>query len=183
MALISFDYNCDLIITCICCFCITFALNSCCPLGEYYHRFCCFTDGPDSVSVSPENSTYVLNESQVITDIVCIAECFPSCSYIWKKNRTAFTAGSKLSLGNLTRQNSGVYTCTVGNSDTSIQTTISHDVTVSIRCTYYSVFKKGIMYKKDYTKKANNLSKCSLVLSSVIKHFCFSMVYWHSGVI
>ena len=91
-------------------------------------------DGPDTVSVTPSGSTHVVNEGKVLDDITCTAECVPSCTYEWKKNGTSFRTERTLSLGQLTRSDSGVYTCSVGNTDDSIYVTKNIDVTVKVRC-------------------------------------------------
>ena len=94
-------------------------------------------DGPDTVSVTPNHSTHVVNDGEVLDDITCTAECVPSCTYEWKKNGTeSFSTERTLSLGQLTRSDSGLYTCSVGNSDTGIQVTKNIDVTVNVRCKY-----------------------------------------------
>jgi len=49
---------------------------------------------------------------------------------------TSFSTERTLSLGQLTRSDSGVYTCSVDNSDDTLQVTKNIDVTVNVRCKY-----------------------------------------------
>ena len=111
--------------------------------------------GPDTVSVTPSGSTHVVNEGKVLDDITCTAECVPSCTYEWKKNGTSFRTERTLSLGQLTRSDSGLYTCIVGKSDTGIQVTKNIDVTVNVRCKYNIVIRGlsdkfvDFLYNKD----------------------------------
>ena len=95
-----------------------------------------FADVPDTVSVTPSHSTYVVNDGEVLDDITCTAKCVPSCTYEWKKNGTCFRTEQILSLGQLTRSDSGVYTCSVEHTDDNLQVSQTIDVTVNVRCKY-----------------------------------------------
>jgi len=101
-----------------------------------------FTDGPDSVSITPVEST--LTEGVVLdsTNIVCqeLGNCIPSCKIKWTGpkgfSKEEVTNSLKLFTGSnqLLRTQSGTYICTVTNTNTSSE--ITKQTTVHIQCKY-----------------------------------------------
>ncbi|XP_021366345.1 hemicentin-2-like, partial [Mizuhopecten yessoensis] len=81
--------------------------------------------GPDTVTLSPPDTTYTRTEGDTFQDITCTADCRPGCTFVWTKpDNTNFTASAVLSLEQLDRSEHGPYRCTAGNViGTSMTTT------------------------------------------------------------
>ncbi|KAH3704966.1 hypothetical protein DPMN_080028 [Dreissena polymorpha] len=105
------------------------------------HKYICILynhkDGPESLTLSPSNISYTLNENQRLNDITCSATCSPvQCTYEWRKSGGgAVSSSGVLSLGNLEKGEAGTYTCTASNSG-SAATTSSQPIAILVRCKY-----------------------------------------------
>ncbi|XP_021340239.1 hemicentin-1-like [Mizuhopecten yessoensis] len=70
--------------------------------------------GPgDSITFQPEPDVLESIENQTIPEILCSADCRPSCTYIWSKAGRGYPNPLSLSVG--TTDNAGQYTCTADN--------------------------------------------------------------------
>ncbi|KAK6174048.1 hypothetical protein SNE40_017394 [Patella caerulea] len=71
--------------------------------------------GPENIRFTPTGSsiTVIENESRTVT---CSAECNPPCNINWKKGSVPSGSNGLLSMNNITRQQSGNYTCQVTNT-------------------------------------------------------------------
>ena len=74
----------------------------------------------------PEQITYNLDSGDTMPDVECKSDCSPPCKTTWGKHG----AGNILSLGAVTTDDTGEYTCTATRSDgRNVQTSISISVT------------------------------------------------------
>ncbi|KAH3701055.1 hypothetical protein DPMN_076038 [Dreissena polymorpha] len=95
-----------------------------------------FTDGPDSLTMSPSSISYTMIEGESMNNIICSATCYPEqCTFIWTKSgvETSISNTGVLSLGSLQRRDAGIYTCTVRNPGSNA-TASSQGIEVLVRC-------------------------------------------------
>lgn len=92
-----------------------------------------FTDGPKQVILSPNKTSYELNEDSDVSDITCTADCQPDCSLIWITPTGQVMSTEILSLKNIQRNQTGTYQCNASNAVGNI---VSAVVTISVLCTY-----------------------------------------------
>jgi len=85
-----------------------------------------FTDGPDTVSITPTTSKYTEQIGDNIGPVNCSADCNPACSYTWSR-----TGSSPLILNNLQKTDSGDYVCTATNSQGNKK---SPTINVDVQC-------------------------------------------------
>lgn len=76
--------------------------------------------GPDRTEITPANTSYVVVErNRSRLDVVCsCGDCVPSCSSEWLLNGTVFSNDPTLELNNISRSDTGVYTCMCKNINT-----------------------------------------------------------------
>ncbi|XP_041372788.1 deleted in malignant brain tumors 1 protein-like [Gigantopelta aegis] len=72
-------------------------------------------DGPASVTLSPQPPSTIKEGASI--SVNCGGECYPSCSFSWKRGNQLLSSSSSLTLRNIHRNQTGnAYTCTVTNS-------------------------------------------------------------------
>lgn len=73
--------------------------------------------GPENVFLNPNANIHTVNEGEHLNDILCHANCYPNCSYVWqRKNVAGNITNNILRLGNnITRDVAGEYICTAIN--------------------------------------------------------------------
>ena len=97
------------------------------------------TDGPYRLVLSPSVTSVNITEGSNLGPIVCSAECYPNCSYIWKhRKRTGdryydIRSSQSLEIYSITREQSGKYRCCVNhpNDKSGCNRT---DVMVTVLC-------------------------------------------------
>ena len=97
-----------------------------------------FTDGPEVVTLIPDNTNVVGVEGHILHNITCSSDCYPSCRKTWKNatsNKIIETQGN-LSLGNVSRYFTGGYTCTASNQSPYLNTSKTNSINVTIKCKY-----------------------------------------------
>ncbi|XP_060599472.1 hemicentin-1-like, partial [Ruditapes philippinarum] len=96
-------------------------------------------DGPyqSSTKLSPSPQNYTKNEGQSLNDITCSANCYPDCTYTWNKTRqgqtTTASSTSVLSVGELQREDAGLYTCIAQNPEKISSPTTTIQTLVNVR--------------------------------------------------
>ena len=81
-----------------------------------------YTDGPSDIKLVPGKKRHVLVGGDILPDITCTSECNPPCKITWGKHGE----GNKLSLGAVTTEDAGEYTCTATRDDgQAVEQTIS----------------------------------------------------------
>ena len=81
-----------------------------------------YTGGPSDMKVVPRKKYHVLVGGDVLPDITCTSECNPPCNVTWGTHGE----GSILSLGAVTTEDTGEYTCTATRVDgQALEQTIS----------------------------------------------------------
>ena len=95
----------------------------------------CFVvlDGPDSISVSPSDTTYIRDEGEPLT-ITCISDCYPGCSYSWRSQTSLVQSTGTLYFSSIQRSDAGNYTCIATNIYVGTTKTATGTVTVNVRC-------------------------------------------------
>jgi hypothetical protein len=66
-----------------------------------------------SLKLSPRKTFYFLISGDAMPDIICTSECYPPCIISWGEH----SKDNILSLGDLTTEDTGEYTCTVRRLD------------------------------------------------------------------
>ena len=96
------------------------------------------SDGPDSVSLTPNNTTYTINEYASLNDITCNADCYPVCTYVWTKQgySSQMSTTSVLSFEKgVSRNYAGMYKCIATNPGSNRQGSVV--LTIHVRCKYF----------------------------------------------
>ncbi|XP_060599665.1 carcinoembryonic antigen-related cell adhesion molecule 5-like, partial [Ruditapes philippinarum] len=90
-----------------------------------------------STQLSPSTQNYTKNEGQSLNDITCSAECYPDCTYTWRKTRqeqtTTVSSTSVLSIGQLHREEAALYTCSAKNPERSSSPSTTIQTLVNVR--------------------------------------------------
>ncbi|XP_060553988.1 carcinoembryonic antigen-related cell adhesion molecule 5-like [Ruditapes philippinarum] len=90
-----------------------------------------------STKLSPTTQNYTKNEGQSLNDITCSANCYPDCTYTWRKTRqeqtTTVSSTSVLSIGELHREDAGLYTCIAKNPEKISSPTTTIQTLVNVR--------------------------------------------------
>ncbi|XP_060553987.1 hemicentin-1-like [Ruditapes philippinarum] len=90
-----------------------------------------------STKISPSTQNYTKNEGQSLNDITCSADCYPDCTYTWRKTRhgqtTTVSSISVLSVGELHRENAALYTCIAKNPEKISSSTTTKQTLVNVR--------------------------------------------------
>ena len=96
-------------------------------------------DGPENIRLEPSQISFTRTENTTLSPITCRADCNPSCTmYTWTNlNSTRRTNTAVLDLGQVSRNEAGVYRCTVTRSP-GYQSSI--DVTVIVQCKCFMTF-------------------------------------------
>ncbi|XP_033762031.1 hemicentin-1-like [Pecten maximus] len=122
------------------------------------------------LSLSPSDISYTRTEDEALPTITCIADCTPTCSFVWTKpDNTNFTESPILSLGQLDRSETGIYTCTSRN----IYGTVSISIIITVQYgpgSSISLNPPNVVYEKNegdilqsITCSANCSPSCSFV--------------------
>ena len=79
-------------------------------------------DGPDSVLLFPNVTSYVINEGDFFPKITCIATCNPNCIYTWTGGKAfkSTKADGNFVLQDVRKQDEGRYKCTTRNTVTNV---------------------------------------------------------------
>ncbi|CAG2238260.1 unnamed protein product [Mytilus edulis] len=85
--------------------------------------------GPDKVILSPNKTSFVLNEGSDVPSIECKADCQPGCSLTWIKPNGQEELTNVLILNNIKRNQTGTYTC---NASNVIGNMVSAGVTINL---------------------------------------------------
>jgi hypothetical protein len=88
-------------------------------------------DGPESVTLSPPNTTYIVTEGDTIPYISCTASCRPHCTFMWTGPIDPYGTTKDLYLQNINRIQSGTFHCTATNE---VGSKMSSSVEVDVRC-------------------------------------------------
>ncbi|XP_052806625.1 basement membrane-specific heparan sulfate proteoglycan core protein-like [Mya arenaria] len=88
--------------------------------------------GPDKVLISPSKTTYTLTEGDIINVTTCSASCFPQCAMTWMKTGKLFSSSTELNLGQVEREDAGVYVCIARNPSSNLSQA-SANITVAVR--------------------------------------------------
>ena len=97
-----------------------------------------YSYGPDSVSLTPNIKTHTIDEYAAINDIMCNADCYPACTYVWTKegHSSQMSTTSVLSFGGrVSRNYTGLYTCIATNIGYNRQGSVV--LTIHVRCKYF----------------------------------------------
>ncbi|WAR06136.1 CEAM5-like protein [Mya arenaria] len=97
-------------------------------------------NGPDKVLISPSKTTYTLTEGDIINVTTCSASCFPQCAMTWMKTGKLFSSSTELNLGQVEREDAGVYVCIARNpssnlSQASANITVAGEPLQPVSCT------------------------------------------------
>lgn len=90
-----------------------------------------FSDGPESVSLSPLKTSYTVTEGKETISITCTADCKPACDYTWSGPNVPGGTGEVLSLQNIRKNQRGVFNCAASNNVGSFNST---DVNIDVQC-------------------------------------------------
>ena len=96
-----------------------------------------FSDGPDTISLQPDNNSPSAVEGSVLQDNACSSECYPGCSETWWNvtRNTQQGNGNILSLGTVYRYYTGAYNCSVTNQAApDFRKTLSRSVYLTVQC-------------------------------------------------
>ncbi|XP_060575316.1 cell death abnormality protein 1-like [Ruditapes philippinarum] len=75
--------------------------------------------GPDHLHIIPHENYLTITRGEQAPLVKCMAECYPPCKFQWtkKNDSSVWIVNDTLQLGVVTWQHSGIYTCTVTNTD------------------------------------------------------------------
>jgi hypothetical protein len=88
-------------------------------------------DGPQSLTLSPPNTTYTVTEGDTIPSISCNASCRPQCTFMWTGPNVPNGPTNDMFLQNINRNQSGTFYCTAANE---VGSKMSSSVVVDVRC-------------------------------------------------
>lgn len=112
--------------------------------------FLLWLDGPGNISIKPNDEQRTVTEGNTLGPLCCDAACNPTCLVKWRSSITkkgrVDSFSSNLHISNITRGQSGVYTCEASNSLGNK----SKDIKVVVNCEYYSLITHAICEKKQY---------------------------------
>lgn len=98
-----------------------------------YSKKFLFSDGPDRVILSPNETSLVLNEGSDVPSIECITDCQPGCSLTWIKPDGQEELTNVLILNNIKMNQTGTYKC---NASNVVGNMISAGVTINLNGMY-----------------------------------------------
>ena len=104
-------------------------------------------DGPESATLSPPTTTYIVTEGDTLPSISCIASCRPQCTFMWTGPNVPGGTTNDLYLQNINRNQKGTFNCTATNG---VGSEMSSNLEVDVRCKlilYLSVFFCIFEYK------------------------------------
>ena len=90
-------------------------------------------DGPESVTLSPPNTTYTVTEGDTMPSISCNASCRPQCTFMWTGPNVPNGTTKDLYLQNINRNESGTFYSTATNE---VGSKMSPNVVVDVRCKF-----------------------------------------------
>ena len=90
-------------------------------------------DGPESVTLSPPNTTYTVRVGDTIPSISCNASCRPQCTFMWTGPNVPYGTTNDLYLQNINKNQSGTFYCTATNE---VGSKMSSNVVVDVRCKF-----------------------------------------------
>ena len=96
-----------------------------------------YTDGPESISLTPSVTSRTIDEGDDLGSIECNAACYPECTYVWRKQyqNNTVSRNNVLTIGNnVRREKAGRYTCTATNANRAGSPTDTTTFDVFIRC-------------------------------------------------
>ena len=67
-----------------------------------------------SIHFVPERETVFIREGDNL-HVKCIADCYPSCNYQWRKGAEPYFNGSVLKIQSVSRRDAGDYDCRVSD--------------------------------------------------------------------
>ncbi|XP_052062010.1 nephrin-like [Mytilus californianus] len=85
--------------------------------------------GPNQVVLSPNETSYTLNEDSHVPDITCTADCQPDCNLMWIRPNGQVDSNNILSLKEIQKNQAGTYQC---NASNVVSNMVSADVTISV---------------------------------------------------
>ena len=116
------------------CVCVCAYMNVCKYVSIYIYIYVLFSEGPDSVTLSPPSPGPV-TEGQSLT-VTCAAGCTPTCYVSWTLRDQQISSTSQLTLAKIKRSQTGnVYRCTATNTITHKSKT--KEFTLTVYCEYY----------------------------------------------
>ncbi|XP_033730647.1 pregnancy-specific beta-1-glycoprotein 6-like, partial [Pecten maximus] len=85
--------------------------------------------GPKSISLSPPNNR-TIQERHWISQVTCLAECSPACSFVWTGPKIGKygQSGAYLKLGYSNKRDRGIYSCMAYNDFGNISSSLWIDV-------------------------------------------------------
>ncbi|XP_060565437.1 hemicentin-1-like, partial [Ruditapes philippinarum] len=119
-----------------------------------------------STTLSPSAQNYTKNEGQSLNDIICSGDCYPDCTYTWRKTIQTTTVSSTnvLSIGKLHREDAAIYTCIAKNPEKSSSSTTTIQTIVNVRygpdSAVLSKTSPHIITEGDTNEKIECLSEC-----------------------
>jgi hypothetical protein len=86
------------------------------------------------VIVTPSTQSYTLKEIDNLNQIMCTADCIPTCTMTWSGPNLPAGTTSVLNLQNINGKQTGNYQCTASN-DVSSKTSVV--VNVFVQCKFW----------------------------------------------
>lgn len=93
--------------------------------------------GPETISLSPVDTSHTVVEGHHLENITCSAECYPGCSQYWRNvsdtTNKPYGPGGILSLGVVSRYYKGEYICTCTNQAQQYPVSMEKSVYVTVQ--------------------------------------------------
>ena len=99
-------------------------------------QWLCLSDGPDSAIINV-TSPNIAAEGETVPNIRCWSECWPSWTNIWTPLSSVSEPSDILTLGTVTRNTTGSYTCTSANTANQYIKNTNKTLNVAVRCKLY----------------------------------------------
>lgn len=90
-----------------------------------------FSDGPNKVILSPNETYLLLNEGSNVPHIICQADCQPDCTFTWINPNGQVESTDILTMKNIQINQTGTYRC---NASNEVSHMVSAGVTITVVC-------------------------------------------------
>jgi len=77
---------------------------------------CFYSDGPESVTLGPDATSYFKINGSRLGPIKCNADCIPTCTFIWRYDAYVISTNNVLNIQNIQEEHAGMYACTATNT-------------------------------------------------------------------
>jgi len=97
-------------------------------------------DGPQSITLSPSNTSITVREGATITPIICKADCNPPCTFQWIHNSSTGDSvinGTVLNIESAQRSHNDTYRCEAlarNPVPSQLQRRQSVDIRIDVQC-------------------------------------------------